>query len=46
VPDNVPRELIAASNDEWAAWHDYDWDIFYKDWDGWQSRWDREILGQ
>jgi hypothetical protein len=49
LPPETPPEkaaLLATSNDEWAAWHDHDWDIFDKDWDYYASRWKKEVLGR
>jgi spermidine/putrescine transport system substrate-binding protein len=38
--------LVAVTNEQWAAWHDYDWDIFMQDWDMWDQRWKKEVLRQ
>ncbi len=46
LPDGVPYDHPPVSNEDWEAFHDYDWDIFYQDWDSWDSRWKKEILGQ
>ena len=47
-PDTPPEKaaLLATSNEEWAAWHDYDWDIFDRDWDYYATRWKKEVLGR
>jgi spermidine/putrescine transport system substrate-binding protein len=49
LPPETPPEkaaLLATSNEEWAAWHDYDWDIFDQDWDYYADRWEKEVLGR
>ena len=49
IPEGTSEEmarLVAVTNDQWAAWHDYDWDIFFEDWDMWDKRWKTEVLGQ
>ncbi|MBU2604154.1 MAG: extracellular solute-binding protein [Actinobacteria bacterium] len=49
LPEGTPPEreqLVAVTNEQWAAWHDYDWDIFFQDWDMWDARWKKEVLGQ
>jgi len=49
IPPGTPPELaalVAVTNEQWAAWHDYDWDIFFKNWDYWNNRWKTEVLGQ
>ena len=49
LPPDTPLEkaaLLATSNEQWAAWHDYDWDIFDKNWDYYAARWKKEVLGQ
>ena len=49
IPEGTSEEmarLVAVTNDQWAAWHDYDWDIFFQDWDMWDKRWKTEVLGQ
>ena len=47
-PDTPPEKaaLLATSNEQWAAWHDYDWDIFDQNWDYYAARWKKEVLGQ
>ena len=49
LPADTPPEkarLLATSNEQWAAWHDYDWDIFNENWDYYAERWKKEVLGQ
>jgi spermidine/putrescine-binding protein len=49
LPADTPPEeakLLATSNEQWAAWHDYDWDIFNENWDYYADRWKKEVLGQ
>jgi len=49
LPADTPpakAALLATSNEQWAKWHDYDWDIFNKNWDYFANRWKKEVLGQ
>lgn len=49
LPADTPPDLaalLATSDEQWAAWHDYDWDIFNENWDYYASRWKKEVLGQ
>ena len=49
LPADTPPDkaaLLATTNEQWANWHDYDWDIFNENWDYYASRWKKEVLGQ